>query len=337
MVFVQVKSLYKSYNRMKVLEDINFTIGKGEFITLLGPSGCGKSTLLRCIAGLAETDAGEIHIDGKRVDGCSPKDRDISMVFQSYSLFPNMNVQENIGFGLKMKKTPKPGLERRVSDMLRLVELEDKAGFYPAQLSGGQQQRVALARAIIMEPKVLLMDEPLSALDAKIRRSLRVQIKAIQKLLSITTLFVTHDQEEAMTISDRIFLMSEGRIIQSGTPNEIYSNPGSEFAARFMGSYNILRASDIMGPQGENPGDGIFAIRPEAIGISEGGSAEKDMLYLNGVIEDMLLLGNVVRYRIKAGEASLWMDRLNKKQDCELTAGRNVRLGIPLEELKKIG
>ena len=336
MVFVEVKGLHKGYNGTKVLEDINFTVDKGEFITLLGPSGCGKSTLLRCIAGLAETDAGEICIENGRIDGLSPKDRDVGMVFQSYALFPNMTVRDNVAFGLKMKKTPKAELEKRVSETLKLVELEDKANSYPSQLSGGQQQRVALARAIVMQPKVLLMDEPLSALDAKIRRNLRMQIKNIQKALNITTLFVTHDQEEAMTISDRIFLMNRGRIVQSGTPDEIYANPGSEFAARFMGSYNIVSQSDLQGCREAGLQDGLYAIRPEAICIRDNDDRQGNVVCFDGVVDDIILLGSIIRYRVRAGQTSLLMDCLNRKREDGLASGRTVRLQIPVEEFKAL-
>lgn len=337
MCFVKVEGLYKNYGKASVLEDINCEIRKGEFVTLLGPSGCGKSTLLRCIAGLAEVNSGSIFIEERKINGLSPKDRNVSMVFQSYALFPNMNVKENISFGLKMKKMKKEEIEKKVSEVLSLVELKDKEGFYPSQLSGGQQQRVALARAIIMEPKVLLMDEPLSALDAKIRKNLRIQLRHIQKKLDITTIFVTHDQEEALTVSDRIFLMNSGKIVQSGPPYEIYAQPENEFAARFMGSYNIIVSGEIKDLASHPDKNGIYAVRPESINISDTETSDENSIRLVGKISDRILLGNVVRYRIKTAESSYTVDILNRKNEEWFKEGEQVNLYIPIEELKKIG
>ena len=220
-----------------VLNNISLTLKKGEFATLLGQSGCGKSTLLRSIAGLEGVDVGRILIDGKDITNLSPRQREVGMVFQSYALFPNMTVFDNIAYGLKMKKVK--NIKSRVKKMIDMVDLIGKEESYPHQLSGGQQQRVALARALVMEPKVLLLDEPLSALDAKIRKSLQKELKRIQKELDITTIFVTHDQEEAMTMSDRIFVMNKGKVVQSGSPSEIYTSPVNTFVAKFIGNYNV--------------------------------------------------------------------------------------------------
>ena len=234
MSYVEIKSIQKSFNNIKVLKDIDFSIEKGEFLTLLGPSGCGKSTILRCIAGLNNFENGSIIIDNKDIGNVKPKDRQVGMVFQSYALFPNMTVYENIAFGLKIKKIPKKEIDKKVKEMIEIVELNGKEDNYITELSGGQQQRVALARSIVTEPKVLLLDEPLSALDAKIRKNLQVQIRKIQKKLNMTTIFVTHDQEEAMTMSDKIIVMNKGYIAQIGGPEEIYKHPANEFVARFI-------------------------------------------------------------------------------------------------------
>lgn len=339
MSFLQVQNLSKSFGSIKVLKYLDFTVVKGEFVTLLGPSGCGKSTLLRCIAGLSEIDSGGISVEGRDITGLSPRDRNVSMVFQSYSLFPNMNVRENIAFGLKMKKMNKHEIDKRVTDMISLVELNDKENAYPSMLSGGQQQRVALARALVMEPCILLMDEPLSALDAKIRKSLRLQIREIQKRLNITTLFVTHDQEEALIISDRIFLMNEGRIIQSGTPHEIYNFPENEFSAKFMGNHNVLKADELKADIPASLKGGIYAVRPEAIYIVPYCKKHRadDSINMEGLIVDEILLGNVIRYYVECSGTNYTVDVLNKRNDSWLEKGSRVCLNIPHEEFRKLG
>jgi len=242
MSYVSVTQLTKRFGENTVFEDIDFTIEQGEFVTLLGPSGCGKSTLLRSLAGLNPVDSGVIAVDGEDITHQAPQQRGIGMVFQSYALFPNMTVFDNIAFGLKMKKLAADQIATDVAKVIALVDLQGKEQHYPHQLSGGQRQRVALARALVVRPRILLLDEPLSALDAKIRKRLRQQIRDIQKELNLTTVFVTHDQEEAMTMSDRIFLMNKGEIVQQGSPESIYTQPANEFVAGFMGHYNLVDA-----------------------------------------------------------------------------------------------
>ena len=215
MAYIKFENIVKNYGRNVVLKNINLEIEKGQLVTLLGPSGCGKSTLLRCLAGLEEVTEGKIFLDGRNITNVNPRERDMGMVFQQYSLFPNMTVLENVEFGMKLKKTDKNEMKERAEDMLGIVGLKDKMYSYPANLSGGQQQRAALARAIVTEPKVLLLDEPLSAIDALLRKSLQAEIRRIQKELNITAIFVTHDQEEAMVMSDEIHLLYEGKIEQS--------------------------------------------------------------------------------------------------------------------------
>jgi len=267
MSYLVIEGLHKNYGQSTVLSNINMEIEKGEFITLLGPSGCGKSTILRIVAGLTDASAGKIAIEGKDMCGVQPKDRQVGMVFQSYALFPNMTVQENVAFGLRMQKVHSVDLEQRVQEMLALVHLSEKAHAYPKKLSGGQQQRVALARALIVRPKVLLLDEPLSALDAQIRKKLQTDLRAIQRKLSMTMILVTHDQEEAMAVSDRIFVMNNGSIAQSGTPTEIYTRPENEFIANFIGHYNVFMRQDLEQMLGEPLSEQYskFAIRPEAL------------------------------------------------------------------------
>lgn len=341
MSFVQVSNLTKKYGNTVILNDLNLTIEKGEFITLLGPSGCGKSTLLRSIAGLTDIETGEIIIDGRNITNLNPKERNISMVFQSYALFPNMTAKENIAFGLKMKKNSKEEIETKVKKVIELVDLIGKEDFYPRQLSGGQQQRVALARALVVEPKILLLDEPLSALDAKIRKNLRLQIRRIQKELNITTIFVTHDQEEALIISDRIFLMDKGNFSQIGTPKEIYTSPKNEFVARFMGNYNVLKKEDIhniiRNSNMEFEGN-VFAIRPEAITLSEPANKinNHDGLNFSGNIKETFILGNILRYQIETEKNMLTVDILNRENEKIYLENQNVNIFIPYCEIKKL-
>ena len=236
MSYIEFQDINKYFGQNHVLKGIDLSIEKGELLTLLGSSGCGKSTLLRCLAGLEAVQEGKIYLDGTDITNLDARKREIGMVFQQYSLFPNMTVEQNLAFGLKRKKTDRAEIGAEVEKALDMVGLLDKRESYPTQLSGGQQQRVALARAIVMKPKVLLLDEPLSAIDAKLRKSLQIEIRRIQKELNMTTVFVTHDQDEAMVMSDRICLLNQGQIEQSGTPVEIYTAPKTRFAASFIGS-----------------------------------------------------------------------------------------------------
>ena len=251
-VSLELKEIKKSFTEGEaVLDNISLEISKGEFITLLGSSGCGKTTTLRIIAGLEQPDAGSVWLDGREVTGLEPNQRDVNTVFQNYALFPHMNVAENIGYGLKLKKVPKSEIRIKVSQMLELVQLEGYERRKPSELSGGQKQRVAIARALVNNPKVLLLDEPLGALDLQLRRAMQIELKHLQKKLGITFIYITHDQEEAINMSDRIAVMKDGRIEQIGTPDEIYNHPKTSYVATFVGNANILHgvAESI---QGEN-------------------------------------------------------------------------------------
>ena len=284
MSFLSIQNLHKNYGSTAIFSDIDAEIEQGEFVTLLGPSGCGKSTLLRCIAGLTEVNGGKILLDGDDLVPLSPQKRGIGMVFQSYALFPNMTAAQNVVFGLRMQKVGKEESAARVQEALTMVELGDFAGRYPHQLSGGQCQRVALARSLVTRPRLLLLDEPLSALDARIRKHLREQIRSIQQELGLTTIFVTHDQEEALVMSDRIFLMNAGRIVQSGDAETLYTAPADAFAAGFIGNYNLLdapTASRLLG----RPLSSQVAIRPEAIVLGQGP--------ISATIRSHALLGNI--------------------------------------------
>ena len=251
-ISLELKEIKKSFTEGEaVLDNISLEISKGEFITLLGSSGCGKTTTLRIIAGLEQPDAGSVWLDGREVTGLEPNQRDVNTVFQNYALFPHMNVAENIGYGLKLKKVPKSEIRKKVSQMLELVQLEGYEKRKPSELSGGQKQRVAIARALVNNPKVLLLDEPLGALDLQLRRAMQIELKHMQKKLGITFIYITHDQEEAINMSDRIAVMKDGRIEQIGTPDEIYNHPKTSYVATFVGNANILHgAAERI--QGEN-------------------------------------------------------------------------------------
>ena len=251
-ISLELKEIKKSFTEGEaVLDNISLEISKGEFITLLGSSGCGKTTTLRIIAGLEQPDAGSVWLDGREVTGLEPNQRNVNTVFQNYALFPHMNVAENIGYGLKLKKVPKSEIRKKVSQMLELVQLEGYEKRKPSELSGGQKQRVAIARALVNNPKVLLLDEPLGALDLQLRRAMQIELKHLQKKLGITFIYITHDQEEAINMSDRIAVMKDGRIEQIGTPDEIYNHPKTSYVATFVGNANILHgAAERI--QGEN-------------------------------------------------------------------------------------
>lgn len=333
MSYVTIEQVTKQYENQVVLNNISLTLQKGEFATLLGQSGCGKSTLLRSIAGLEEVDNGKILVDQKNITHLSPRQREVGMVFQSYALFPNMTVFDNIAYGLKMKK--ETNIKSRVQKIIDMVDLIGKEKSYPHQLSGGQQQRVALARALVVEPKVLLLDEPLSALDAKIRKSLQKELKRIQRELEITTIFVTHDQEEAMTMSDKIFIMNEGNIVQSGSPSEIYTSPLNSFVAKFIGNYNVLNvevfnqlicSTEIKGNE--------VAIRPEVLKLTPAGQdsvSSQDNWLVKGVIKDISMTGNVIRYEVETNGTTLLVDDLHHQGDT-VVQGTPIGLLIPKKE-----
>ncbi|GJJ80945.1 spermidine/putrescine import ATP-binding protein PotA [Pasteurella canis] len=240
---IELRSITKSYGDRTIIENFNLTINNGEFLTILGPSGCGKTTVLRLLAGLEELDSGHIILDGEDITNIPAEHRHVNTVFQSYALFPHMTIFENVAFGLRMQKVPNEEIKPRVLEALRMVQLEEYAESKPAQLSGGQQQRIAIARAVVNKPKVLLLDESLSALDYKLRKQMQNELKALQRKLGITFIFVTHDQEEALTMSDRIIVLRKGHIQQDGSPREIYEEPKNLFVAKFIGEINIFNAT----------------------------------------------------------------------------------------------
>ena len=337
MGYIHFENIHKDFGQNKVLKGITMDIEKGHLVTLLGPSGCGKSTLLRCLSGLEDVTSGQITMDGKDITHISPRDRGIGMVFQQYSLFPNMSVAQNVAFGLNMKKVPKDTIRRKVSEILTIVGLEDKAEQYPNQLSGGQQQRVALARAIVTEPKVLLLDEPLSAIDAKLRRNLQVEIRRIQQDFGMTTIFVTHDQDEAMVMSDVIHLFHNGLVEQSGTPTDLYTQPVSKFAASFIGNYNILSAADFQKASGEAVDCADVAIRPEIVRINLEVADESKRFHMEGKVIDSLSHGNLMRYTILCNGVEINADIMFEKSHL-LEIGQQVRLSIrsPCERIVEL-
>ena len=299
MAYITFKNINKSFGSLHVLKGINLEVEKGELLTLLGPSGCGKSTLLRCLAGLEEVQEGQIFLEDQDITNLDARLRQIGMVFQQYSLFPNMTVEQNLAFGLKIQKLSKEEMKEEITKALKMIGMEDKRNSYPNQLSGGQQQRVALARAIVTKPKVLLLDEPLSAIDAKLRKNLQIEIRRIQKELNITTIFVTHDQDEAMIMSDRICLLNEGEIEQLGKPIDIYTEPKTKFAAGFIGNYNVLDPSAFSWLTGVKLDDeDSVAIRPETIAISREKPNRANAYEWQGTVLESRSRGNVLRYTI---------------------------------------
>ncbi|MBV8680478.1 MAG: ABC transporter ATP-binding protein [Aquitalea sp.] len=333
MAYLTINNLHKRFDDHVVVHDFNMSIEQGEFVTFLGPSGCGKTTVLRMIAGFETPTSGQIRVGGDDITHQSPQKRGIGMVFQSYALFPNMNVTQNIGFGLKMRKCDGAEIARKVAEVIKLVELSGKENHYPHELSGGQRQRVALARALVVEPRILLLDEPLSALDARIRKNLREQIRDIQRRLGLTTIFVTHDQEEALTMSDRIFVMNQGRVEQEGRAEMVYTQPATEFVARFMGNYNLLGAADTHRLLGLDI-QGHLAIRPESIHVLDAHSQQADTLA--GTIRQHQLLGSIIRYQIDSGGVTLQVDRLNRTASDLMPVGTEVRLQISRDDMREV-
>ena len=347
MAFIELEHLEKSFGLVRVVKDFNLAVEKGEFVSFLGPSGCGKTTVLRMVAGFESPTSGAIRIDGKNVTGIRPNRRNIGMVFQAYALFPNLTVAQNVGFGLRVAGQGKSEIDRRVGEMLELIGLPQLGSRYPFQLSGGQQQRVALARALAVRPSVLLLDEPLSALDAKIRVSLREEIRAIQRELGITTIFVTHDQEEALSMSDRIVVMHQGVADQVGTPFEIYNRPATRFVAQFVGTLNLVDAAVIDAASGAvkvgdvpvalnrsllpDGSDKVsLALRPETVAL---GRREGHGIVLAGRIAEVHFLGSVIRVRVAVGEHVVSLDTFNRPDAPPPEVGSPVEISVSERDL----
>ena len=338
-ISLEIKEIKKSFTEEEaVLDNISLKISKGEFITLLGSSGCGKTTTLRIIAGLEQPDAGSVWLDGREVTGLEPNQRNVNTVFQNYALFPHMNVAENIGYGLKLKKVPKSEIRKKVSQMLELVQLEGYEKRKPSELSGGQKQRVAIARALVNNPKVLLLDEPLGALDLQLRRAMQIELKHLQKKLGITFIYVTHDQEEALTMSDRIAVMHDGVLEQLDVPMEIYEHPKTKFVAGFIGESNIFdgKVTDkkdnvltvqteagmmqVCGADFEVGEEMHVAIRPEYMDVSK---TPVEGFDLPGTVKDFIYQGTVVKTAldIKNGQEIKYS---RFEQDTDIAEGNQV-------------
>lgn len=343
MSYLELTHIQKSFGDATVVDDFNLSVDQGEFVSFLGPSGCGKTTTLRMIAGFELPTSGTITLLGKDLTVLPASKRNIGMVFQAYALFPNMTVAENIGYGLRVAGKPKAEVKQRVAEMLSLIHMEEFEKRYPGQLSGGQQQRVALTRALAFHPQVLLLDEPLSALDAKIRVELRLEIRRIQQQLGITTIYVTHDQEEALSLSDRVVVMSHGKMEQVGVPSQIYNFPETEFVAQFVGQINMLPAEVI------KPEEGIvrvgrqlvragqfdhlngravrLAVRPEELnpGFIEGANN------LTGRVDSITYLGSIVRVRIDVDGHPITMDLFNERKLKFPQVGETYQVTFPVE------
>jgi putative spermidine/putrescine transport system ATP-binding protein len=342
--YLQLENLHRQFGSFKALNGIDITLGEGEFLSLLGPSGCGKTTALRIVAGFDRPSAGRIVIEGKDLAGVPPNKRDMGLVFQAYSLFPNMTARQNVEFGLRIRGRDRADRSKRVNDLLELVGLGHAGDRYPHQLSGGMQQRVALARALAIEPRVLLLDEPLSALDAKVRVQLREEIRRIQLELGITTLYVTHDQEEALAISDHVAVMYGGVIEQMGTPSEMYTAPKTPFVAEFIGTMNRLEAHVVDGAAGEVDHAGkrlridaargrtngervLILIRPETLDLQAAGNGTVNGNTLTAEVVTQTFLGPVTRLKMTGG---LIAD-MSTARASALPVGANVVAQVPVE------
>lgn len=358
-VQVECRNIALAYGSTQVLKNISLTIEPGEFFALLGPSGSGKSTLLRLIAGFNFAQSGQLTVDGTDITSVPPWERNIGMVFQNYALWPHMTVEKNVAFGLEERRLPRPEINRKVQDILALVGLSEYARRRPSQLSGGQQQRVALARTLAVEPKLLLLDEPLSNLDAKLRVQMRQELKSLQRRLGITTIFVTHDQEEALTTCDRIAVMDQGVIQQIGTPMELYDAPANRFVANFVGTINFIEGDVEHTPSGaafsskllgrirlpassaaHAVSGAALALRPHTIAVTAETNAmtrvNPKTFEIDGNILEREFLGEFVRYRIDARGTEIIVDQSHQPGAEIFSAGRNVKLQIPESALRLV-
>jgi putative spermidine/putrescine transport system ATP-binding protein/spermidine/putrescine transport system ATP-binding protein len=344
---VSLTNIVKRFGAFTAVHRTSMEIPEGSFVTLLGPSGCGKTTTLRMIAGLIDPTEGDITIKGRRINDVPIYKRNLGLVFQNYALFPHKTIAENVAFGLKYRDVSKADMDKKVRDVLELVQLPHVAGRYPKQLSGGQQQRIALARAIVIEPDVLLLDEPLSALDANLREDMRVELKRIQHQIGITTVFVTHDQSEALAMSDQVVVMSNGRVEQVGSPEEVYNTPASEFVSRFLGTSNILDATckgmsstdlalevphfgTIAVPKNKAPGVAAegpskLVIRAEKLLLIAKDTPVEDRIALDGVVEAVDYQGQAARYFVRVGEQQLQAINMIDEHPFEEGAAVSVR------------
>ncbi len=352
-VKVEFQDIALAFGKTEVLRNIDLAIEPGEFFALLGPSGSGKSTLLRVIAGFARPQSGRVLVDGEDISAVPPWKRDIGMVFQNYALWPHMTVHDNVAFGLEERRLPRDEVKRKVAAALDLVGLTELAARRPSQLSGGQQQRVALARTIAIEPKVLLLDEPLSNLDAKLRVHMRVELLALQRKLGVTTIFVTHDQEEALSISDRVAVLEAGVIQQIGTPIELFDRPANRFIANFVGTINLFAGTlsagagamlfesealgtiTLPGIPAVSPGEVEIAFRPHVVALSDPGApVERGLIRLGGRVAAREFLGEFIRYTVESGDAEIIADQAHYTGARSFAPGEAVQLAIQPQQMR---
>lgn len=353
MAILKVNNLSKSFGNVKAVQEVSFEATEGKVLSLLGPSGCGKTTTLRCIAGFENPDQGEIYLDDRKITPFPPEKRGIGMVFQNYALWPHMTVYGNLAFGLQIRKVPKPEINKKIKKILSMVQLEGYENRYPRQMSGGQQQRIAMARALVFEPDIMLLDEPLSNLDAKLREEMRFEFTELQKKLGITAVYVTHDQAEALVLSDKIVILDQGKIVQSGTPKEIFSNPKNKFVAGFIAVTSfmdgkvdslteeqkkvVVKTDDGLTIQGNNSNLSVgqrvsVAIRMNAVHfVQDEDEIEKNSVNLfKGKIIQSSYLGNIVDYKISVGN---WMVRTNTEVKNNFKVGDEVKFYLPPEKI----
>lgn len=349
MELLAMHDIDKHYDNNQVLDKVNLQIREGEFFTFLGPSGCGKTTLLRIIAGFVQPEQGQVFFNGKDITNMEPENRNIGMVFQNYALFPFMTVFENVAYGLRMQKEKKQVIAEKVGDALKLVNLEGYEKRSVSELSGGEQQRVALARSLVMQPKLLLLDEPLSNLDARLRDRMRMELKAIQSQLGITTIFVTHDQTEALSMSDRIAVFERGQCIQVGTPYEIYHEPVNAFVADFIGDTNLFKAT-IQGKKAEisdslsfnideNTEGEYISIRPQDIRMTrlKGSDTERDADSFEGRVEKRTISGHLIEYEVNVKDMVFKVIQLNENKDGNAyQAGEKVEISMDPARIKAL-
>ena len=339
MARLQLTGISKSYGDVKAVDDVSLDIADGEFLVMLGPSGCGKTTTLRIVAGFIEPTAGSVQLGERDITALPPWSRNAGLVFQSYALFPHMTAAENIAFGLEMRKMPKAEMAQKIAEALRLVRLDHLAGRLPRQLSGGQQQRVALARALVFRPDVLLLDEPLSNLDAKLRQDVRVEIRELQRQLGLTTVMVTHDQEEALTMADRLVVMSEGRIRQIGSQQDLYERPAEKFVADFVGRSNFINGRMegagrfvsagglVVACEGTGTGGASLALRPERVVLMSAATAAMDNSF-PGAVEFISYFGSQVDLHVRLSPLERIIVQIQNRPEQPLPAiGEQVRLG----------
>ena len=353
MAILKVNNLSKSFGKVKAVREVTFEATEGKVLSLLGPSGCGKTTTLRCIAGFENPDRGEIYLDNRKITSIPPEKRGIGMVFQNYALWPHMTVYGNLAFGLQIRKVPKPEIDKRIKKVLSMVQLEGYENRYPRQMSGGQQQRIAMARALVFEPEIMLLDEPLSNLDAQLREEMRFEFTELQKKLGITAVYVTHDQAEALVISDKIVILNQGEIVQSGSPKEIYSNPKNKFVAGFIAVTSfingridsfteekkkvIVKTDDGLVIHGFNNSFDIgqkvsVAMRMNVIKfIHDENRGDKNTVNIfKGKIIQSSYLGNIIDYKIRMGK---WEIRTNAEAKYDFKLGEEVIFHLPPEDI----